>query len=214
MNWTQAFGGVNATYMVEVCWSLKASFIVCRVLHNQGGNLTTNSVSTPLYPVGNSTLYSYITPVYFPSIQRILNNAIVAENLLCPVYRSVLQVCFLYNARISEILNLTISSVLSADRVYCAGSKRSHGYIIYLPTIGEQISENGLVSASQKLFSPTYMQLYRAAVKVGLRIEVGENQNKKRLHASRYSIASEVSKKTITADLTGILHHRSSSSQQ
>lgn len=174
--------------------------------------IATPSVPSPLPQARNSTLFYYQAHNLFPSVKCILNAPDIKDHLLSPLSRVVLQICFLYFCRISEVLNANSSDIIHPDRVVLHGLKRSNSYIIYLPGLSAQIAKLKAPCSSFPLFPISYTKLYRDAVRVGVHYLHKGLQNAKRLHAARYIFAKQVSNKITDKELAGLLRHRSLSS--
>ena len=168
------------------------------------------SVLSPLDSGRNSTMFYYTLPIGLPTIQKLLDNRTIREELLSPLSKSCMTVCFLYYARIQEILNCTVSDVVHPDRVVVHGLKKSMSYIIFLPGLTKQMSIYKDLHGASKLFPTTYIKLYRDSLKIGLQFEKTNNKNKKRLHASRYIFAKKAMSCTKVGELTSLLRHKNS----
>lgn len=117
--------------------------------------------------------------------------------------------CFLYYCRIKEVLNATIGDVLSCDRLVVRGVKGSNSYVIYLPGLCRGIDDTPGTQDSDAIFPCSYISLYRASIKAGIRHVDPNKKNSKRLHASRYKMVSELSQIVPDSHLSGILRHKS-----
>jgi len=172
----------------------------------------TVSAPSSLLPARNTTLYYYQTPTVVPSIKSILGDQSIAEELLSPLCRSTIQVCFLFNCRIQEVLNARICDIVHPDRVVFHGLKRSSSYIVYLPGLSDQVSQWPDAVAETVIFPITYLKLYRAACRAGISHFIKGGANRRRLHSSRYLLAKKLVNQVDDKDMSDILRHRSASS--
>jgi len=134
--------------------------------------------------------------------------------LLSPLCRSVLQVSVLYMSRIGEILSLKIKHVVHPDRVICEGSKKSNGYLIYLPGLSSQINEWEYKTKETLLFPISYMKVYRACIKSSILINDGFGGNSMKCHAHRYLFARKEFNSQGANNIKIALHHKSIKSQR
>lgn len=172
----------------------------------------TLSVSSSVLQARNSTLYCYRDNNILPSVKDLLEDRNIKEELLSPLSRVTLQVCFLYHCRIREVLNAKFSDVVHPDRVVLHGIKRSNSYIIYLPGLTEQIASIEAPNSKVPLFPISYIKLYRDAVRVGIRFDTKGGKNIKRLHASRFSFCKSVQVSVPDSELSELMRHKSASS--
>jgi hypothetical protein len=173
----------------------------------------TSSVPTPLQSVCNSTKYYYNSNAIFPDINCFTWNTPIAEELLSPIVKSALKVCLTYMSRIGEILTLTVAHICQPDRVISYGSKRSNGYLLYLPGLSSQVEKWTDCTDKTPLFPVSYIKVYRECVKSGILLNDGEGGNNKRAHAHRYLFAREEVDKIGAAGVKIALHHKSIKSQ-
>lgn len=167
------------------------------------------SVPSPLHQACNSTLYYYSDNNQLPSIAGLLNAPSIKEQLLSPLSRVTMQVCFLYFCRICEVLNATVNDVIYPDRVVLHGAKRSNSYVVYLPGISEQILQIEAPRGSLPLFPISYSKLYRDAVRIGINMHVSDSTSLRRLHAARYAFSKSSVNSIVGSELAGVLRHRS-----
>lgn len=157
-------------------------------------------------------MYCYTDHNILPSVKSLLNDQTIAEELLSPLSRVTMQVCFLYHCRINEVLNATISDVVHPDRVVLYGLKHSNSYIIYLPGLSSQISKAEITSDTVPLFPVSYIKLYRDAVRVGVRFITEGGKNSKRLHASRYVFCKSIKVGVVDKTASELMRHKSAKS--
>lgn len=172
----------------------------------------TLSGCSPLHPTCNSTSFYYAGHSQLPSIQSLLDSSNVNEQLLSPLCRVTMQVCFLYYCRIQEVLNATIADIIEPDRVVLHGAKRSYSYVIYLPGLSQQVAQAAAPGASLPLFPISYIKLYRNAIRAGINTRVADSKNSRRLHAARYVFSRKSINAINGSELAGVLRHRSESS--
>ncbi len=174
----------------------------------------TVSAPSPIKDARNTTLYCYTGPELLPSVKSILNDNTIAEDMLSPLSRVTLQVCFLYHCRIREVLNAKVSDVIHPDRVVLHGIKHSRSYVIYLPGLSSQLSTLTDAPGSTPLFPISYIKLYRDAVRVGIRFVTKGSKNSKRLHSSRYSFCQSLEVAVGDSVLSDLMRHKSPKSLQ
>lgn len=173
---------------------------------------TTPSAPSPLPGACNTTMFYYHPPVEFPSIKSILGSCCVNEELLSPLSRTTMRICFLYFCRISELLNAQSYDVIHPDRVVLHGVKRSNSYIIFLPGLSDQMPDVSPSGDFYPLFPISYIKLYRDARRIGIRTVVKGSTNSRRLHCARYIFSKNSSKQIDGDELAGVLRHKSISS--
>lgn len=169
----------------------------------------TSSVTSALIKARNTTLYCYTDPHILPSVKSLLGDYSIAEELLSPLSRVTLQVCFLYHCRIREVLNATLGDVVHPDRVVFHGVKRSLSYIVYLPGLSKQVSQIVDVDKGIPIFPITYIKLYRDAVRAGIRFRPKGSKNFKRLHSSRYTFCQSLEVDVPDSEMSGLMRHKS-----
>ncbi len=174
----------------------------------------TCSATLPLIQARNNTMYYYNCNRLLPSISSYHWPNRIKEELLSPECRSVLQVSTLYMSRIGEVLSLKVKDIVDPDRVICYGSKKSNGYLLYLPGLTSQVSKWKEKTKDTPLFSVTYMKVYRSCIKAMILLNDGQGGNTKRCHAHRYLFAREQLECNGPAAVKIGLHHKSIKSQQ
>lgn len=171
-----------------------------------------HSAPSPLRQACNTTLFYYTGHSSLPSVKCLLGCASINDQLLSPLSRVTMQICFLYFCRIVEVLNATINDIIEPDRVVLHGVKRSLSYVVYMPGISQQVQQAALDDQSLFLFPISYIKLYRDAVRIGINTRIKASSNSRRLHCARY-IFSQKSLKSIDGnELADVLRHRSASS--
>jgi len=175
--------------------------------------LRTDSDSPSVFQACNTTQFCYAPGNRLPSISQLLGGSPTIDTILPPRVRSVLQVAFCYLGRISEILNITTNDILGNDRVFCRGLKRSSGYLVFLPGLGDQLSALPVQSHDMRLFAVSYIQCYRACVRAGIRFSCSHSVNTPRTHSFRYQFARSMMDRISSIDLQDLLHHRNINSQ-
>lgn len=180
------------------CLHLKVSFMP--------GTL---SVVSSLNRARNTTSYCYQGHSSLPTIQLLLNNCAIQEGMLPPAIRAILQVCFLYNCRISELLSCYSNHVIHPDRLLCLGKKRSGSYIIFLPGLSHSMMGENKKSIPYQLFPITYKKLWTWCVRVHIIQKKRSGLNNNVTHVSRFKIAEEIINKFSEPVASDILRHRS-----
>lgn len=169
----------------------------------------TRSGTSPLDPACNTTMFYYAAGHLLPGLDLLLDSPSVNADLLSPLSRSTMQVCFLYFCRISEVLNATIADIIHPDRVVLHGAKRSNSYVVYLPCLSEQVSRFTFKSEKVPLFPISYIKLYRDALRIGINVRVKDSVNSRRLHCARYIFSKKSLKSINGSELAGVLRHKS-----
>jgi hypothetical protein len=131
-----------------------------------------------------------------------------------PVARSALRVTFHNKCRISEVLALQSDTLLGNDQVFARASKRSAGFIIYLPTLDLQLSNFNACSKKVKLFPVSYMVVYRSCLRSGLVFHFSGRKNSVLTHCLRFLNSKRFINKFTERELGDMLKHRSSNSIQ
>jgi len=173
-----------------------------------------NSTPTPLDHACNTTLFYYTPNPGLPPIKDLLHDCSIRDDLLSPYVRGILQVCFLYHCRVSELLLVSFSDIIHPDRVICTGLKRSNSYVIYLPGLSAQIDTCNIIHESDKLFQATYSNLYRSCLRAGIRLDTHDSKTTKRLHVARFLFCKDAIKITDEANVSQCMRHRALSSLQ
>jgi len=171
------------------------------------------TVPSSLFSARNTTLFYYTVPENFPTVNQVLGSNVGSNERLHTPLMSLLQVCFLYYCRISELLSLTVSHVVYPDRAVCIGVKNSCSYLIYLPGISSQLDNTEGLKPCTKLFPFTYMQCYRGAKKIGIFLSIPNKKNKKLLHSSRYIFSNGIKKEFGVDVIKDLMRHREVTSQ-
>jgi len=166
----------------------------------------------PLHKAQNTTSYYYRGHSVLPSIRCILNDCGIHEDLLSQPVRALLQVCFLYNCRISELLCCSNQDVIHPDRLLCLGKKKSGSYIIFVPGLSESLKIKGVSLVDFPIFLFTYKKIWSSAKRAGLGKIKGFGLTHRVTHVSRFKIATVVSNKYSESVASDILHHRSQNS--
>lgn len=170
------------------------------------------SVPTPLNRACNTTLFYYTGSPVLPSVKSLLGDDSIDTNLLSPLSRVTLQVCFLYHCRIRELLNAVVGDVVHPDRVVLHGVKKSLSYVIFLPGLSSQLSYSPGARDFCQLFPISYIKLYRDSVRAGIRLLLDKSKYSRRLHSSRYQLCKSLDHSVSDAELSSILRHKSRSS--
>jgi len=171
--------------------------------------LPTHSIPSPLPGACNSTLFYYSPDIKFPSVKSLIGNPAITEELLSPLSRATMQVCFLYYCRIKEVLCATVSDIIKPDRVVLHGAKHSNSYVVYLPGLSSQISKAVACCPETPLFPISYIKLYRDALRIGINVRVKDSSNSRRLHSARYIFSKQSLKSINGSELGQVLRHRS-----
>jgi hypothetical protein len=111
--------------------------------------------------------------------------------------------------RSAELLKCTVRNLIGIDRVFIYGAKSSSNYIIVAPGIDSQFQRGQVLDDDELLFPFSYIQLYRACLKVGIGEKFKENENYSRLHMSRHLLAETVNSLAGRQAAGDILHHKS-----
>jgi hypothetical protein len=172
--------------------------------------MATNSVPSPVYRARYTTSFNYHPPMQLPSIKSLLDDCNIKDELLSPLSRVTMQVCFIYYCRIRELLNAQVKDAVDPDRVILHGLKKSNSYMIYLPGLSAQLLKCNDVEPNTCLFPVSYLKLYRDALKIGINKKVTGKQHTKRLHAARYVFAAKSRNIANNSELTSLLRHRDS----
>lgn len=172
-----------------------------------------HSAISPLSCARNTTKYYYKTPDFWPSLKVLIGDEYVQEHRMHPVAKSAVKVAFLYILRISEVLQLTVGDVVTADRVICRGKKKSRSSLLWLPDIKSQLTYFPGATADTRLFPVTYLQCYRSCVISGIHTIRQEMKNKAATHLSRYVFAQYVSKDLSASELQDLMKHNNINSQ-
>jgi len=152
----------------------------------------------------------YVMPVDHASIISFCAHCSPARlKWLSPACSSALALIFLYGMRSAELLRCTVRCLTGLDRVFIAGAKSSSSYIIVAPGIDKQFPEVAGFSDDELLFPFSYIQLYRACLKVGVGEKFKENENYSRVHMARHVIAESVNSLAGRQAAGDILHHKS-----
>ncbi len=173
-----------------------------------------HSAPSPLRQARNSTLYYYNGIPHLPDLTRHVWPNNINTSILSPECDTVLRVCVLYMARIGEILSLKIKHIVNPDRVICYGSKRSNGYLLYLPGLTSQVSKWSGIDKEINLFGISYMKVYRQCGKAGILLNDGQGGNTKKCHAHRYLFARSQINSKGREGVKIALHHKSVKSQE
>lgn len=172
------------------------------------------SVPSPLQSARNSTLYYYKANTHFPPLKRYTWNNSIDESVLSPIVSSALRVSMMYMARIGEILALKVKHICPPDRALSFGSKKSNGYMLYLPGLDEQVEEWLWRDQDTPLFPVSYIKIYRGCIKANILLNDGDGGNTMKAHAHRYLFAREILPSQGALGVKIALHHKSIKSQE
>lgn len=172
----------------------------------------TLSIPSPLKEACKTTLFYYRAQDRFPPI--CLPPGVSSSSLIQmhPAALSVATVCSFYLCRVSEVLQLSTSDIISCDRVFCRGKKSGSSYILFLPGLSDQVDPLLPVDHPFPLFSVSYSVCYRSFVKAGIRFRHNGRKNHMRTHAFRYSAPQFLGSTLSTVESGDLLHHKSKSS--
>jgi hypothetical protein len=147
-----------------------------------------------------------------PSIKDLLGDNNIKEMLLPPYVRAVIQLVFLYNMRISELLSVTNLDVIEPDRVICLGKKRSYCYIIFVPGLSSLLHSSAIKNLTFMLFPYSYLKIYKWCRKLGICKLIGNRTHKTLLHLGRFRTAcqlNDIYKQYVPSE---VLRHKSKKS--
>lgn len=176
--------------------------------------MKSDTVPAPLRQACNTTSYYYDCRGHLPLLSSFNWNHDVDDQRLSPLCTSVITISVLYVSRIGEVLHLKVKDVCHPDRVICYGSKRSNGYMLYLPGLSSQIKKWRQVDKHTPLFPVSYMKVYRACISAGILQNDGTGGNSKVCHAHRYLFARSHVNSVGKRGLKIALHHKTVLSQE
>jgi len=168
-----------------------------------------HSVHSPLHRACNSTSFCYPGNSVLPSISSLLYGKEVNEKLLPPHIRAIIQLIFLYNMRVSELLSIMSSDVFNPDRALCLGRKGSNSYIIFIPGLSLLLDRYYEKSKVFNIFPYSYLNIYRWAIKIGVRIHSTKKCNSSVTHISRYHVAKRCANIYSNKVASSVLRHKS-----
>jgi len=173
--------------------------------------IRTCSVPEPLLSARNSPAFYYNLVDRLPSLGSLLGASLVDENLVWSPVLAAIKLIYIYGMRSAELLNLTMASYLFPSRFNVFGGKRSGHYLIFVPEFDSCLSHPVTYSDDDRPFPFSYMQLYRACLKLGIGEHLRQHDNLARLHLGRYIMADSAAH-SVGVDRAGeVLRHKSKS---
>jgi integrase len=166
----------------------------------------------PLDPTCNPIAIYTPPPGCFPSLQDLSGGLNVITASLSPEVYTIMQICFVYFARIAEILDIVVGDILPADRVIIHGHKKSRSYIIFLPQIYSQFAPYLTSNPTTPIFYPSYSMVYRQCIRSGIVAHPSAKSNRSVTHLARYIVATSASYTLDIGTVQDIMRHRSASS--
>lgn len=114
--------------------------------------------------------------------------------------------------RISEVLSVKWSDVISEDRVIVKGKKRGTASIAIVPGVSVLLQSIPPSKRSSLVFSCDYGQVYRRMLQLGFAAQPEGHVNRTVTHTPRHLLAQQVAASGGLVAASNILHHKSLSS--
>lgn len=164
-------------------------------------------ISACKYPVDYNS-----TNALLPPLSTVIKAIPAAVGMLHPGLQVVIKLIILNAMRASECLGITARDQVKPSMFLVHGRKRSHDYLIHIPL--SPASQAVLKQAPGKtpLFPWTYLQLYRAMVRVGCSQSVFSRVNDVVTHQGRYTLAEKLIALNEQDAVSPLLHHKAKSS--
>lgn len=117
-------------------------------------------------------------------------------------------------ARIAEILNLTVSSIVTIDTLLILGLKRSRSRSVRVPELTQQFAAFSN-SQNHLLFSISYSHVYRQYISAGIIIRRGGKLRNSVTHTYRHNFINSIQKASLNVSTTAeVVGHKSKTSTQ
>jgi integrase len=172
-------------------------------------NLQTCSGPEPLLSARNNPSFYYSPVSSLPSLSSLIGASLIDEHLLWNPLLTCIKLIYIYGMRSAELLNLTMSSYLFPSRFTVFGGKRSGHNVIFCPNFEDCFDKVGAWRDEDRPFPFSYMQLYRACLKLGIGEHLRQHDNLARLHLGRYIMADSAAH-SVGVDRAGeVLRHKS-----
>lgn len=131
---------------------------------------------------------------------------------LSPLVELILKLLVLYSCRVSELLSIKCSQIISGDRIVVSPSKNSRSYMIFVPSLSTVFNaENGFES-DDYIFRITYSKVVSQLKRSGVGVTRAKSQNRKITHIGRYLLIDELEEKQLIEHGSDLLHHNSDKS--
>ena len=164
--------------------------------------------SSSLLGARNTAVF-YLAPYdSFSSISELLGLPDLHDNLLSPFARTLLQVLFTYHCRITELLQLTTSSLLRGSKMAVKGNKGSASYTIFLPNINHYFEPASKSGSPVRIFPFSYTKVYRWCIKANIYASLSSHSNRAVTHLSRYVLADDILNLNAPVAVSDLLKHR------
>jgi hypothetical protein len=151
-----------------------------------------SSVPSPLDWACKSSKKNFIPRNALASPSALLNLPEIRSAKLSPLVSWIASFCILNACRISELLQVSFADVIHPDRILLTGAKGSRSYVLACPGVSDYVSASTDCDASTKLWSISYIAIYRALRKANIYLDIEGHLNKAVLHSGRYLLARSV----------------------
>lgn len=192
--------------------AIYAQNIYIKIMHQPIDLFASLSGTAPLQNSVNTTLDYLPLLSRLPDLQNLLPCKQAAVSRLSVHNRAILTLVSLYNMRVSELLSLTIGSMIKPSVFLVQALKHSFAYTVMIPLSPEETESLLVRGRDTKLFPYTYHSLWLAMKRTGLSWSVEFRANQIVTHKSRYDLAAKLSLLDRMNDIQGCLHHRSPAS--
>lgn len=171
-------------------------------------------VPSPLPSVRSSSVdyFSLCSRLGDPSI--VLGVPLERTASMSPVCRAALVICISNGMRIGEVLSLRFRDCV-APGIYAAKAlKKGRAFLVGVPLTAAEQQAQVAIGADRLIFPCTYQQVYRAAIKAGVRVHIAGRSNASVTHTGRYRIAQRLAEQGDLFKVSDILHHQNAATKE
>jgi hypothetical protein len=166
----------------------------------------------PLHFACNNTLYYYTINHALPAIDTIIKTNPVPFSCLSHGVQVIIKLVLLNSMRVTELLQITSSDEIKPSMFISRGLKKSNSYLVHIPIDPYNRRILDKLPERTPLFQWSYNQVYRAMCNAGLPLCITTRVNRCVTHRGRYDLAQKLEALNDTANVTPLLHHKSSTS--
>lgn len=166
------------------------------------------SVSPPLRFVRKSSVDYFALGSRLGDASIILGVPPEAAAAMNPECRAALLLCVSNGMRIGEVLSLRFRDCV-AQGIYAAkASKGGRAFLVAVPITAEEQARQAATDPARLIFTCTYQQVYRAAIKAGARVHFAGRLNASVTHTGRYRIAQKLEEQGDLFKVSDVLRHK------
>lgn len=171
-------------------------------------------VPSPLPSVRSSSVdyFSLCSRLGDPSI--VLGVPLERTASMSPVCRAALVICISNGMRIGEVLSLRFSDCVAPGIYAVKALKGGRAFLVAVPITAAEQQAQQATGRDRFIFQCTYQQVYRAAIKAGVRVHIAGRRNASVTHTGRYRIAQKLAERGDLAKVSDVLRHQSAATKE